>query len=87
MDRTCPRGHVVSDDYLRACPACGAQLGGAVGRNPSLAPEQPTVQAPRMVPFLFGAFVLAVFGVVLNLAAEQGAAEDFSYVVDGIRRR
>ncbi|RLV49336.1 hypothetical protein D9V37_12410 [Nocardioides mangrovicus] len=100
MERTCPRGHVVAEEYLKACPACGAQLGGAVGRNPSLAPAQPAVRAPRTVPFIVGAVVLALFGGLLNYAAEQGAAEDFSYVlilaaiallvlgvVDGFRRR
>lgn len=100
MNRSCNRGHLVTEDYLKVCPHCGGPVPGATGKVHSLAPQRPDpVDVPKLKPFLFGGLVLVLFGLLLTLTAEQGPAEVFGWVMlagglvvagvgiyDGVRR-
>ena len=80
--RTCSKGHVVAEDYLKVCPKCGSQLSPAETdqKPPSLAPTtEESVRVPRTVPFVVGGIVLGLWGKLLVHAAERGLAEVFGY--------
>ena len=100
MNRSCTRGHVVTEDFLRVCPHCGSPVGGATGKVRSLAPQRPApVDVAKLKPFLFGAAVVLLFAVLLIHTAVSGPAEIFGWLLlagavalagvgllDGVRR-
>lgn len=103
MDRECNNGHTVTEDYLKACPRCGSQLGMAAAhpKPPTLAPAvDQQVSVPLVLPFAVGGVILLLFGALLTYAADRGPAEVFGWlllaagvvvvlvgVADAVRRR
>jgi len=83
--RECSNGHLVSEDYLKACPRCGSQLPPAPGREKPPADASPDVaRAPRGLPMLVAGVILGLFGSLLSYAADNGPAEVMGELLLGL---
>lgn len=77
--RICANGHQVPQEFLKACPACGASLAGtefvevdelveeSTVATPRVVDEDPIAPVPEFISGLPSGLIFVVLGIVLGL--------------------